>query len=131
MRFGFFSRFGSGRDWRSLRVARRRECGGGPRTSEPFEISSRRKISFFEYSELMMISMSLFTSAWNWNCSPPLAASSSDLRPTGMFAHGEAVGVAAAPATAKRQRARTRIWYSGRGSIKNAWRGLRGFWQAR
>ena len=44
----------------------------------------------------MMMSISLFTSAWNWNCSPPLAGASSDLMPTGRSAHGLAGWVAAA-----------------------------------
>ena len=35
------------------------------RASEALEMSSRRKMSLLEYSELMMMSISLFTSAWN------------------------------------------------------------------
>ena len=48
---------------------------------------------------MMMMSMSLFTSAWNWNCSPSFlagaAAASSDLMPTLTPANGlEACAVA-------------------------------------
>jgi hypothetical protein len=35
------------------------------RTSEPLEMISRRKMSLFWYSELIMMSMRRFTSAWN------------------------------------------------------------------
>ena len=49
----------------------------------------------------MMMSMSLFTSAWNWNCSPSFlaGAASSDLMPTLTPAHG-LEACAAAPSDA-------------------------------
>ena len=54
------------------------------RASDAFEINSRRKISFFEYSELMMISIRRPTSAWNSCFWPPAssAAFSSTLKPS-------------------------------------------------
>ena len=40
-------------------------------TSEAFEMTSRKKMSLFWYSELMMMSMRRFTSAWNSYVSSP------------------------------------------------------------
>ena len=62
--------------------------------SLPFEMTSLRKISLFLYNELIMMSMSRFTSAWNSKVSASFGAAGASAVATAAFASSAAAATA-------------------------------------